>query len=87
MYVIELALKLSAFPVTVQRKTLKEAESLYKQLSLCLEKGQPRIMELTCEKENEKKISILTSEIIAIQIYEKPSGIGGNKRPGFSVEA
>ena len=39
VYVIELALKLSPLPLSVQRKELKDAESLYQQIRQCLEKG------------------------------------------------
>ncbi len=87
MYIIELALKLSPFPLSVQRKKLEDAQNLYKHLRGTLEKGKPHLLELSCEKVDEKKITVLTSEIIAIQLYEKTASGGGSKRPGFSFEA
>ncbi len=87
MYVIELALKLNPLPLSVERKELNDAKSLYKQIYGCMEKGHPRLLEITCEKVEEKKITVLTTEILAVQIYEKTAASGGSKRPGFSFEA
>ena len=86
MYIIELALKLSPLPLSVQRKELANAQALYKQVCECLKKGQPSLLELTCEKVEAKKISVLISEISAVQIYEKTAASSGSKRPGFSFQ-
>ena len=48
MYVIELALRMSPVPVSVQRKEAEAAEALYQQIRQALESGQPRLLELTC---------------------------------------
>ncbi len=87
MYVIELALKLSPLPLSVQRKKLSDAQSLYQQVRNCIDKGQPRLLELSCEKVDDKKIAVLVSEVLAVQIYEKTVGAGGSKRPGFSFDS
>ncbi|HGY5549122.1 MAG: hypothetical protein AB8A37_02400 [Prochlorococcus sp.] len=87
MYVIELALKLSPLPVSVQRKELADAETIYQQVRQCLQKGQPQLLELSCEKVEDKKVTVLASEVIAVQLYEKTAATGGSKRPGFSFEA
>ena len=85
MYCIELAIKLSPIPLIVQRKKHQEAERLYAEIIETIQKGNKRFLEITCEKMEDKKITVLASEIIAIQIYEKTSGSGSNKRPGFSL--
>ena len=87
MYVIELALKLSPLPLSVQRKDLRDAQALYQKVRQCMEKGQPRLLELSCEKVEDKKVSVLIGEVLAVQIYEKTAATGGSKRPGFSFEA
>ncbi len=87
VYVIELALKYSPFPLSVQRKEQREAASLYNQICHSMEKGSPRLLELTCEQVEGKKVAVLVAEILAVQIYEKTASIGGAKRPGFSFEA
>ena len=86
MYVIELALKLSPFPLQVQRKNLRDAEALYSNVRKCMERDQPRLLELTCEKVEGKKLTVLVQEILAVQMYEKTAATGGTKRPGFSFE-
>ncbi len=86
MYVIELSLRMSPVPVSVQRKEHGDAEALYQQIRQSIEQGQPRLMELTCEKVEGKKATLLISEVLAVQLYEKASATGGSKRPGFSLE-
>ena len=73
-------------PVAVQRKEQSAAQDLYNQIKEAMESGQPRLLELTCEKEESRRISLLTSEVMAVQTYEKSSLGGGSKRPGFSFD-
>ena len=73
-------------PVAVQRKEQSAAQDLYNQIKRVMESGQPRLLELHCEKEESKRISLLTSEVVAVQTYEKSSLGGGSKRPGFSFD-
>ena len=86
VYVIELALRMSPMPVSVQRKERDAAEAVYQQVRTTLEQGQPRLLELTCEKVDGKRLSVLTSDILAVQIYEKTAATSGSKRPGFSFD-
>jgi len=77
---------MSPVPISVQRKEHGDAETLYQQIRQSIEQGQPRLMELTCEKVEGKKATLLISEVLAVQLYEKASATGGSKRPGFSLE-
>ena len=86
MYVVELSLKLNPMPVSVQRKEQGDAEALYGQVRHAMESGLPRLLELTCEKEEGKAITLLSSEIVAVQHYQKTAGGTGSRRPGFSFE-
>ncbi len=85
MYCIELTIKLSPMPLVVQRKEHGDAQRIYSEVRDSIQKGNPRLLELTCEKVEDKRITVLTSEIIAVQIYEKTSS-GTSKRPGFSFQ-
>ena len=85
MYSIELTIKLSPLPLIVQRKEHGDAQRLYSEIVDSIKKANQRLLELTCEKVEDKKITVLISEIIAVQIYEKTSS-GGSKRPGFSFQ-
>ena len=86
MYCIELTIKLSPLPLIVQRKEHRSAQRLYSEVIDSIKKGNQRLLELTCEKVEDKKISVLVSEIVAVQIYEKTSSSGSSKRPGFSLQ-
>ena len=86
MYVIELAIKMSPMPVSVQRKEQAAAEALYQQVRQTMEQGQPRLLELSCEKMEGKRVSVLSSEVLSVQIYEKTASGGGSKRPGFAFD-
>ena len=85
MYSIELTIKLSPLPLIVQRKEHGDAKRLYSEVIDAMQKGNQRLLELTCEKVEDKKITVLVSEIIAVQIYEKTNS-GTTKRPGFSFQ-
>ena len=84
MYCIELTIKLSPMPLLVQRKEHADAQRLYSEVVDAIQKSNQRLLELTCEKVEDKKITVLVSEITAVQIYEKTS-TGTSKRPGFSL--
>ena len=86
MYSIELTIKFSPLPLIVQRKVHGDAQRLYCEVIDAIKKGNQRFLELTCEKVEDKKITVLVSEIIAVQIYEKTSSSGSSKRPGFSLQ-
>ena len=86
MYSIELTIKLSPLPLIVQRKVHGDAQRLYCEVIDAIKKGNQRFLELTCEKVEDKKITVLVSEIVAVQIYEKTSSSGSSKRPGFSIQ-
>ncbi len=79
-------MKLSPLPLIVQRKEHRDAQRLYAEVIDYIQKGNQRLLELTCEKVQDKKITVLVSEIIAVQIYEKTSSAAGSKRPGFSFQ-
>lgn len=87
MYVVELSLRLTPMPISVQRKELEAAEGLYEELGRAIESGSPRLLELRCEKDHHKRVRLLTAEVVAVQIFEKSTIGGSGKRPGFSFEA
>ena len=85
MYCIELTIKLNPLPLVVQRKDHGDAQRLYSEVVDSIRKGNERLLELTCEKVEDKRITVLVSEISAVQIYEKTSS-STSKRPGFSLQ-
>ena len=85
MYCIELTIKLSPMPLVVQRKEHADAQRVYSEVVDSIKNGNQRLLELTCEKVEDKRITVLVSEITAVQIYEKTSS-SSSKRPGFSLQ-
>ncbi len=85
MYCIELTIKLSPLPLVVQRKERGDAQRLYSEVIDSIKKSNQSLLELTCEKVEDKRITVLVSEISAVQIYEKTSS-SSTKRPGFSFQ-
>jgi hypothetical protein len=82
MFTIDLTLKNTPFPVSVQRKSAEEAEAVYKQILETMRSGTPDIVELTCDRQGEKKVAIRASEISGVQMSQKDSAAAG-KTPGF----
>jgi hypothetical protein len=87
MFVIELSLKLSPMPIAVQRKELEAAQALYQEIREAMQHGERRLLELRCEKAEEKQVALISNEILAVQLYEKSALGAGSKRPGFSLGA
>jgi len=85
VYCIELTIKLSPMPLVVQRKEHEDAKRLYSEVVDTIQKCNQRLLELTCEKVEDKRITVLVSDITAVQIYEKTSS-STSKRPGFSLQ-
>ncbi len=85
MYSIELTIKFSPVPLIVQRKEHTDAQRLYSEVVDSIQKGNKTLLELTCQKVEDKKITVLVSEISAVQIYEKTNS-STSKRPGFSLQ-
>jgi hypothetical protein len=83
MFTIDLTLKNTPFPISVQRKSAEDAETLYKQIVEIMGSGHSQILELTCEKQPEKKIAVISGEILAVQISQKSSTAATGRPPGF----
>ncbi len=78
---------MSPIPVSVQRKEPRMQRRFIKRFAKPIDHGQPRLLELTCEKVEGKKASLLIGEVLAVQLYEKAAAAGGSKRPGFSLDS
>ena len=82
MYTVELTLKNNPIALSVQRKEQEQAEALYREIAAAIADSNPKLLELTCEKQEGKKVSVLVSEISAVQVSEK-SGASANMGAGF----
>ena len=88
MYVLELSLRYSPFPLSIQKKDYEDVKRIYDEIKDYMNENNQNssLIELSCEKVQDKLISVLAKEVISVQIYEKSAVAGGSKRPGFSVD-
>lgn len=88
MYIVELSMKHTALPMSVQKKTKEAADDAYTMALNALKTGQPVILELSCDKQEGKRLSVLVSELAAVQVYEKSSAASSSgKAAGFFAMA
>ncbi len=84
MFTIDLTVKNTAFPISIQRKSSEDAEAVYQLITTAMRSGTPDIIELKCEGKTEKKIAVRASEISGLQVTQKEgSAIGTGRPPGF----
>ncbi len=83
MFTIDLTLKYSPIPVSVQRKEEVDALAVYKQVVAAMKASQPQLVELTCEKQTEKKIALLSDQISAVIVGQKDGSSAAGRVPGF----
>lgn len=83
MFTIDLTLKTNPVSLSVQRKTTEDAEALYQQILTAIRSGSSEVLELTCDRQPEKKIAILSDQISAVQISQKSGSAASGKPPGF----
>ena len=87
MYSLELSLRYSPFPLSIQKKEYDDVKRIYDEIKNSISNSETsNLIELKCEKVQDKLIAVRAKEIISVQIYEKSSVAGGAKRPGFSLD-
>ena len=87
MYSLELSLRYSPFPLSIQKKEFEDVKQIFDEIKNSMNETSEvsNMIELRCEKVQNKLIAVRAREIISVQIYEKSSLAGGAKRPGFSL--
>ena len=88
MYSLEISLRYSPFPLSVQKKDYADVKKNYDEIKNFMDGNNqnPTLIELSCEKVQDKLITVLVKEVISVQIYEKSAVAGGSKRPGCSLD-
>jgi len=88
MFTLELTLRYSPFPISIQKKEHDDVLMVFDQIKNAMRDNADSVLiDLKCDKMNSKSIAVLSKEIIAVQIYEKSAIAGGTKRPGFSLDS
>lgn len=83
MISIDVTLKYSPIPISVQRKEQEAADALYQEIISAMQSPSPKLVELTCEKQTEKKVALLSDQISAVIVSQKDSAANQGKAPGF----
>tara|TARA_Y100001933_G_scaffold251116_1_gene288203 strand:+ start:217 stop:483 length:267 start_codon:yes stop_codon:yes gene_type:complete len=87
MYTIELTLRYSPFPMSIQKKEYEQVSNIFNDIKNAMQgNSNDLLINLNCDKVKDKSIAVLAREVIAIQIYEKSAVAGGSKRPGFTLD-
>ena len=87
MYTLELSLRYSPFPLSIQKKEFEDIKNIYDEIKSFLNNNiDSQLIELSCEKVQDKLIAVRSQDITSVQIYEKSSVAGGAKKPGFSLD-
>lgn len=87
MITIDLTLKHTPFPLSVQRKSADEAEAIYQEVLKAMRSDKPQLLELTCDHQPDKKIAVLSDQICAVVVSQKSGAAGAGRVPGFFAVA
>jgi hypothetical protein len=83
MYILEITLNGTPAGLMVQKKEEADATATYQQIVAAMKSTSTDLLELTCDHQGGKKISVFNSAICAVQIYEKNAGGTSGRTPGF----
>jgi hypothetical protein len=83
MFTIDLSLKYSPMPVSVQRKEADSAQALYEEIISAMQAGQPQLLQLTCDKQTEKKVALFSDQISAVILSQKDGAAAAGRAAGF----
>lgn len=83
MFTIDIVLQDIPLPISVQRKEAEAAESLYQEITQAMSSGNDKLIELTCDKDEDKKVAVKGHLICAISINKKSGGMAEGRVPGF----
>ena len=87
MYSLEISMRYSPFPLSIQKKEFEDVKQIYDEIKSSMDETSEysNLIELKCDKVQDKSIAVRAKEIISVQMYEKSSVAGGSKKPGFSL--
>ena len=86
MHTINIIVRNTALPISIERKEAEDAEKVYQEIILAMETNNPKVLKLTCEKQEGKKVAII-SEAIASAVMYRDSGANTSRATGFFAAA
>ena len=83
MFTIDIVLQDIPLPISVQRKESEAANNLYQEILNAMRSGSSDLIELTCDKDEDKKVAVKGNLICAVSINKKSGGMAEGRVPGF----
>jgi hypothetical protein len=83
VFTIDIILKDTPLPISVQRKEAEAAEALYQQILTAMRSPKSEVIELTCDKQEDKKVAVFSDRINAVVMDKKTGGTAEGRVPGF----
>lgn len=83
MFTIDLTIRYSPLPLSVQKKEESDAQALYEKILSAMTADKPEIIELTCDKQEDKKIAIIGNQVNSVILSSQSGSASGERVPGF----
>ena len=83
MITINLLVRYIPTPLSVEKEEEAAAQALYNEVLEAMKSSVPRIVELTCDKQTDKKIAVISDQITGVVLSQKDGSNTGGKVPGF----
>ncbi len=83
MYTIDIIVRNTALPISVEKKEADEAENVYQQVLSAMNSQETQVLELTCEKQEGKKVAVVSDSIVATIISQKSGATATGRTAGF----
>lgn len=83
MFTIDLLVRYIPVPLSVEKKEESEAKAIYDRILQTIKSEQVEVIELTCDKQTDKKIAVLSNQVTGVIISQKDGIATGAKAPGF----
>ncbi|BAQ64273.1 hypothetical protein [Geminocystis sp. NIES-3709] len=83
MFTIDLLVRYIPLPISVEKKEESEATALYDRILEAIKSENVQVIELTCDKQADKKVAVLSNQVTGVIISQKDGTAPGAKAPGF----
>ncbi|WP_017295643.1 hypothetical protein [Geminocystis herdmanii] len=83
MFTIDLLVRYIPLPISVEKKEEAEAKALYQSILDTIKGDDVQIIELTCDKQPDKKIAVLSNQVTGVIISQRDGTAPGARAPGF----
>ena len=83
MYTIDIIVRNTALPISIERKEANDAEQVYQQVLSAINSTDRQVLELTCEKQEGKKVAVVSDSIVATIVSQKSGAASTGRAAGF----